>query len=197
MKRSAVLLAVFLLAPTVRTASAATITYTESAIASGSLGGVNFQNQPIILTVVGDTAGVFNAGGTLLENPGTGTVDIAGGVLTATFTDSMLAFANAVNSAVGISKVFNASILDFLDTFDPAFIPYGLNTSIGPIAGPALSAPGFVFNTTAGQLILSAAPSTSTFRAVVASPTAVPEPTSLLLIGTGLAGAMLRRRTRA
>jgi hypothetical protein len=196
MKRSVALLALFLLASTARTASAATITYTESATASGTLGGVTFTNALITLTVVGDTAGVFNAGGTLLENPGTGTVDITG-FATATFTDSLLAFANAVNSAVGISKVFGAGILDFLDTFDPAFVPYGLNTSIGPITGPALSAPGFVFNTTAGQLILSAAPNTSTFRAVVASPTAVPEPLSLLLFGTGLAGAALRRRQRA
>jgi hypothetical protein len=67
-------------------ASANPITYTSSAIASGSLGSNSFSNALVTITVLADTSGVSCASAGECTNHGTTSVSVAG-IGTATFTD--------------------------------------------------------------------------------------------------------------
>ena len=68
------------------TGRAESITYTEQATASGSLGSTSFTNALVTLTFAGDTANVTQIGqGEFANSTGTATVTVAG-IGTATFT---------------------------------------------------------------------------------------------------------------
>ena len=71
---------------------ASPITYTEQATAFGSLGGISFADESIVLTMHNDTA---NVAGTppRLFNDGTATVSVAGG-MPVSFTDPIEVFSN-------------------------------------------------------------------------------------------------------
>ena len=173
-------------------ASAGTITYTEEAFASGTLGTNSFQNALVTLTMIGDTSNVQNMGGGFFQNIGTLTVTV-GGIGTATFTGvDVGVFDNQVFSppAAGGFQISQGSILD---TFNPIFATYDLTTAIGPITGGSFIRPDLFFGTTLGTFNLQSA-GDSTFTA-----TTVPEPASILLFGSGLSAlaGMIRRKLRA
>jgi hypothetical protein len=168
-------------------------TYTETDVASGSLGGAPFSDALVTITLLGDTStstiGILGE----LEVFGPATVAVEG-IGTASFTDSLAVFDNPTGGAAGIlDSSLGLFGLDVLDTIDPTFGTYDLTTDVGPITGLSLFNADNGFATTDGSFVLTSESGTSTFSAT----TAVPEPSSLFLVGMGLSGLFLARRKKA
>lgn len=183
---------------------ASPIIYTESGLASGTIGGSTFTNVLVQVTASGDTANVVTLTDgtyTLYANLSSLTRITIAGIGTATITDAtaVYSFPTPVLIDTGFPVLPYAIIgtLDSppsLDSFtgiggqgDNALLGYGLTTSIGPITG----SPGGIghssdfINTSSGHLTFSAnisPTSQGTFTA-----TLVPEPMSLVLLGSGIA----------
>jgi hypothetical protein len=147
----------FGLAGMVVPALAAPITYTVTAIGTGSLGGSSFTNAAVTVTLTGDTAGVTHPFGSTFNNFGPATVNVAG-IGTGTFTNSMIVFCSQTGGPGGIGAAGiedNVLFLDILDTANAAFASYECATAIGPVTGPALFNGGSAFPTSLGDFILT------------------------------------------
>jgi hypothetical protein len=165
------------------TAHAAPITYTDTDTASGSLGGVAFVNQNVIVSLKGDTSNVVSNSGFISNLIGIGSITI-GNAAPVLFTDSIEFFDNQGQGAAGIAdQNLNASILD---TFDSVFNTYNGTTAIGPTLGLVFFNAGFGYNTTAGLLSFISTGGNSTFTADLGPASSTPEPSTFALLGTGI-----------
>jgi hypothetical protein len=172
-------------------ASAALLTYTETADVSGSLNGVDFSDNTITLTAVGDTSGISHGGSSSFFLPAVLTFTLSGGGA-GTFTDSDInVFVNQAIPGAGFEDftIFQPILL----TASSAFATYDLSTVIGPVTGGPINNGGTAFATTAGTLIIDSVNDDSTFTATI------PEPATwaMMAIGfatLGLAGYRRRRR---
>ena len=182
MKRTLVAIAIVAVLAFGSTAAfAGTITYTESATATGTIGGVAYTDALVTLTLVGDTANVTGGSGFFTNAVGTFMLSIAG-VGSGTFTDSMYVFDNQGAVAAGFADATVGGSV--LDTFDTAFGTYDLKSAIGPITNTNFIRPDLTYGTTLGAFTIASA-GLSTFTATT---TVVPEPGSLMLLGSGVIG---------
>ena len=181
---------------------AAPITYTVALIASGSLGGNTFTNAAVTVTLVGDTAGVIQPLPVdlpeLFVNPGTATVTIAG-LPTATFNDpggyAVLAFP-VVPGEIPLPSVGIWENIDLQEDHGVGIVGigsdslagYNLQSPLGPFSGAASGGATeggspFQYSTNLGAFVITSTGDEGTLT--VTTPTAVPEPTSLSLLGVG------------
>ena len=201
-------------------AQADPITYQISSIASGTIGGTSFSNVLVTLTGAGNTANIVSLFGFAFAEPITTTVTIPG-IGTATITDPTEIFSTAIPVVIEtgfpnvpyviIGRIDNPPALDSLTGIggvgSAALLGYNLATPIGPITtSPGgiefilpCSVPGHdpCLSTTMGLLSFTSAISPTTQGTFSAALQPVPEPTSLFLLGSGVAAVFGRSRFRA
>ena len=167
-------------------ANAATITYTESATASGSLGGTAFSGSLITLTFIGNSSNVAGSSGFFTNEVGTIAINIASLGATANLTDVAQIFVNQTFSPPAAGFADATVGFSILDTFDNAFGTYGLTTAIGPITDTNFINSGLGFATNHGTFVINSA-GNSTFTASLGS-ASTPEPATIALLGIALLG---------
>ena len=167
-------------------AKADTITYTETATVSGSLGGAHFTNATVTLSGTGDTANISEVFTGIYVQVLPVSVQVSGITGTYQFTDFVQVVANQIPGSTGAGFGDNSVDLAILFTESGAFSSYNLASSIGPVSGTPGGNPLYAFPTTGGSLILNNVSSVS-FQSLDTSATGVtPEPCSFALLGTGI-----------
>lgn len=172
---------------------AESLTYTQTIVANGTLGGTDFTSQLVTFTETADSSNVslFDGDTGVYDNMGTVTVSIPT-VGTATFTDQVFVFVNQNYSEAGF---YDNTIPSPLSTnSNSALSTYGLTTSIGPLVGIETLATGLNFATTDGNLNFTSEGAGDGTFTVTGS--AVPEPGALSMLVLGVVGLLTTRRLR-
>jgi hypothetical protein len=186
-------------------ARADNLTYTETATMTGTLDGTPFTNALVTISLTGNTLDIVHPAVGLYELAGSPTVSVAG-----VGSDTLpgpagvfvqLQIASATAGFIDFNTVpfveSGAVVLETINVGGAAFGDYHLSTSIGPVTDSPGFDPSVLFFTTSGFFRITDS-SESTFTAVDNTTTmAAPEPSSLLLLASGLlAMGMFRLRMR-
>jgi hypothetical protein len=161
---------------------AGVITYTESAVGSGTLGSQSFSSELVTVSLTADTSGITDVGPYYTTLPATTTVTIAG-IGTAAFTDSVYLLNDPFDGTVQFFDFTGTGYTAILGTTAAALVGYDLGSAIGPFTGSAFNG-GSSLPTTLGTFYLELGDSESgTFTATGQS---VPEPASIAMLGMAI-----------
>jgi hypothetical protein len=189
--------AALLLLACVGKAEAAFVTYTEMANATGTIGTTSFTDALLTITGTADTNDVVRTGGAGILGTYsvlTATTFTIAGVASGTITDPVEAFDHF--GAAGFMDVSPAQTGLLLITAASPFNTYDLKSSIGPIGGLENTSP-ILIGTTAGNLFIDSIPGFGSFFTAVVSGAAVPEPSSLTMMGLGVVFVAAWGRSKA
>ena len=207
---AAILVAVLLLSA--GTMSASTLIYTFSGTASGTITSgktsTTFTNEAFSVSFTEDTSAITGSAGFFLYNPAPGGM-FTEGSYSATFTNAIIETNGNGNTGMGAYETANLFNSTFdngvtLDS-DPALLGYALNTTVnsGLVTNsadlaPTLNALGDGFTTSTGDVVEFTGLTALDFVVTAPATSAVPEPSTLMLLTAGLSGiGMLRRRFKA
>ena len=130
-------------------ASGDELTIEVSLVATGSLGNINFTNEMVTITGIGDTENVMvNGDVNLLLDGLEVTVDIAN-VGTAVFTDAIQAVSNNNSDLGGFGNTSNQ--FGLILVFNDAFSSYNLLTDLPPVSGFGVIVIGVAHQTDQGS----------------------------------------------
>lgn len=185
------LVVVLMFASTVMRADS--INYTFAGTGSGTLNGSSFSNDAFTVSINGDTANVAfqnDLGAFAIENLA-GTIALSG-IGTASFTAPLFVFGGNGADEIGFGNLSQGNLIAAFST-GQGLASYELASNFGPV--PIINNNLIQFSGVATSLGLLgyATMSNVTFQSTV-SP--VPEPSSMLLLVTGLLGVTLMFRRK-
>ena len=168
--------------------SGATLTFTVSGVGSGSLGGVDFTNQPYVFTTTYDSGNISSFSNGFFVVNDTASITIAGNPTTITDPISLASNNTFGTFSLGNDRVFQ----DLIILADTSFETYDLQSPYGPLTvNDGFIQRTFDWFTEDGAFILNddiAASLTMEIRGI-------PEPSTITLIfGTSI--LLLKRRNR-
>ncbi len=149
--------------------------------AYGFLGSISEFETPTEIHQFGSTVYLLPVDPPTISSPAFGTADIL---------DSLAVFANPSASTVGLYDATTQK--DILDITSPAFASFDLSTTMPPTTGTVTMFDTGPIATSAGDLVF-----TNVAPSAVFSFSAVPEPSSLVMLGTGIIAAGDGRQTDA
>ena len=169
--------------------SADEIRFEVETTASGSLGGMDFDNQLVTISGVGDIDDVMTNGSVnFLLQDFTAMVEIDG-LGSAVFVDAVQAVSNNNSQLAGFGNTTTDQGLFFVS--NSIFADYDLRREVGPVTGNAIVNFFTPHVTTSGNLLFSSSAPIATFEATVS---AIPEPHAVAIIVLSGCGLAIRRR---
>lgn len=175
------------------TVSADSIIYTFTGTGSGTVGTSNFLNEPIGVTVLGNTENVINPTPDIFVNASLNTSINIPGIADIRVEDLTNMFANSTSNSAGIG-IGDSTLHLALFGLIPAN-SYNLTSDFGPLfnANPVAAREFVNVATSEGTLDMTSWVNV-TFSASLSS---VPEPGSVLLLSVGLLGAAVMALRKA